>query len=576
MPYRAIYVVDTEYFGEAGDIITPVCLVVRDLVSGTVQGFWQDELLTMHRAPFDTGPEALFVSFFAPAELGFFKALGWPMPERIFDCYAEFRCETNGQILSHGKSLLGAMLFFGLETIEAEAKKDMRSLILSGGPWDDNQKSEIINYCITDVDALARLFPCMINRWIIDDRRLGQALLRGRYMAAVACMEHAGIPIDVPLLKKFWENWDRIKHKLISRVDSAFNVYTDGHFKEALFENYLIQEGIPWPRHESGRLALDRDTFKMQKNTYPKLAPLYYLRNTLAELRHNGLTIGRDGRNRAMLSPFGSKTGRNQPSTSKFIFGSPAWVRGFIKPAPGFSLAYCDWRSQEIAVAAARSADQAMWNAYASGDIYIAFAIGAGLAPLGATKASHRTVREQCKAIVLGLQYGMTPIGIARGSTLLFAEAQDLVRRHRETYPGFWRWVRQNVDAALFGLPLNTCFGWKIQTGYGTDPKERTFMNWPMQSDAAEMLRIACCLATEAGLTVAAPIHDAILLEASTDRIYEDVDRLKHIMQEASELVLGEGKICGVDVNIIHYPNRFQDERGAEMWDIIMKLLDDV
>jgi len=131
------------------------------------------------------------------------------------------------------------------------------------------------------------------------------------------------------------------------------------------------------------------------------------------------------------------------------------------------------------------------------------------------------------------------------------------------------------VSAALFGLPLNTCFGWKIRTGHGTDPKERTFMNWPMQANAAEMLRMACCLATEAGLTICAPIHDALLLETPTERIHEDVERLKSIMRDASELVLGEGKICGVDVDIINYPNRFEDERGADMWSLIMELMDE-
>jgi hypothetical protein len=31
-------------------------------------------------------------------------------------------------------------------------------------------------------------------------QRLGQALLRGRYMAAVARMEHYGVPIDISML----------------------------------------------------------------------------------------------------------------------------------------------------------------------------------------------------------------------------------------------------------------------------------------------------------------------------------------------------------------------------------------
>ena len=61
---------------------------------------------------------------------------------------------------------------------------------------------------------------------------------------------------------------------------------------------------------------------------------------------------------------FAAKTGRNQPSTAKFIFGPAKWVRGLIKPGIGMSLAYCDWSSQEIAIAAALSGDELLWKAY--------------------------------------------------------------------------------------------------------------------------------------------------------------------------------------------------------------------
>jgi DNA polymerase I len=163
---------------------------------------------------------------------------------------------------------------------------------------------------------------------------------------------------------------------------------------------------------------------------------------------------------------------------------------------------------------------------------------------------------------------------MVRGSDLLIADAQDLIRRHKETYRVFWEWAERNVSAALFGLPLQTCFGFKIRTGYGTDPNDRTFLNWPIQANAAEMLRLACCLATEAGLRICAPIHDALLLEAPTDRILDDVERLKVYMREASELVLGPGKVCGVDVEIVYHPDRYHADRGTEMWTRVMALLE--
>ena len=91
--------------------------------------------------------------------------------------------------------------------------------------------------------------------------------------------------------------------------------------------------------------------------TYPKLAPLKELRHALGEMRLEEIAVGPDGRNRTMLSPFGARTGRNTPSNTRFIFGPAVWLRGLIKPKPGTALAYIDWSSQEVAIAAALSGD---------------------------------------------------------------------------------------------------------------------------------------------------------------------------------------------------------------------------
>ena len=38
--------------------------------------------------------------------------------------------------------------------------------------------------------------------------------------------------------------------------------------------------------------------------------------------------------------------------------------------------------------------------------------------------------------------------------------------------------------------------------------------NFPMQANGAEMLRLACCLATEGGVRICAQVHYALLIEA--------------------------------------------------------------
>jgi DNA polymerase I len=570
-----VWAVDFEFFAPTGGRPTPVCMVALELRTGKIIRLWADELKALHQAPFDTGPQTVFVAYYASAEIGCFLALGWEIPKRILDLFTEFRAETNGTELISGRGLIGALAHYGLDAISATEKDEMRDLILGGGPWSPKQKAKILDYCESDVRSLESLLPAMAPAITISSQRLGWALLRGRYMAAIARMEWTGVPIDVKMFQALQDSWDHIPVPLIEAVDADFGVFHDLTFKTELFEDYLVCNDIPWPRLESGKLALSDDVFRQQAKAHPGLAPLRELRHALSELRLNKLAVGEDGRNRTLLSPFRSKTGRNQPSNSKFIFGPSVWLRGLIKPARGRAIAYLDWKSQEIAIAAALSDDDAMWAAYSTGDPYLAFAKQAGLAPPEATKETHKDIRDRCKAIVLGVQYGMSAESMALNAGIHVVDARDLLLRHKGTFWQFWKWAEQNVNMALLGGTLRTRFGWPFRLGYSSSTNARSLLNWPMQSNGAEMMRLACCEATEAGLNICAPIHDALLLEAPANEIDDQSIQLSNIMQEASELVLGDGRICGVDVDKVVFPDRYADGRGIAMWNKVMDILAD-
>jgi hypothetical protein len=61
-----------------------------------------------------------------------------------------------------GAGLLGALAHFGLDGIGAVEKDEMRDLVLRGGPWTDTERAAILDYCESDVAALARLLPAML------------------------------------------------------------------------------------------------------------------------------------------------------------------------------------------------------------------------------------------------------------------------------------------------------------------------------------------------------------------------------------------------------------------------------
>lgn len=563
-----IFLMDFEFHparGREGNPPVPVCLVVREWPAGRTTRHWQSELQRMAAAPFPTGEKALCVAYYASAEMDCFEVLGWPPPANLLDLFAEFRCLTNGLRLAHGSRLLGALLHYGLPSIGGEQKDAMRDLILTGGPWNRAEALAILDYCATDVVALADLLTAMQD--LIDWPR---ALLRGRYMQAVSRIQMNGVPIDTEALALLQRHWLAIQDQLIADIDRDYGVYEGRIFKAGRWEAYLVARGIPWPRLDSGRLDLSDDTFREMARTFVEVAPLRELRSALSEMRLANLQVGDDGRNRCLLSPFQARTGRNQPSNSKFIFGPSVWLRGLIRPQPGWGLAYVDWSQQEFGIAAALSDDPAMMAAYRSGDPYLAFAIQAGAVPKAATKQTHEAEREQFKECVLAVQYGMGEASLATRINQPVARARQLLELHRRTYRTFWQWSDGAVDEAVLGGRLWAGFGWQIRTG--AELNDRSLRNFPMQANGAEMLRIACILLTEAGIRVCAPVHDALLIEATLDELDQAITTTQALMEEASRIVL-DGFALRSDVKEVRYPDRYMDKRGVVMWNKVMHLI---
>jgi DNA polymerase I len=93
-----------------------------------------------------------------------------------------------------------------------------------------------------------------------------------------------------------------------------------------------------------------------------------------------------------------------------------------------------------------------------------------------------------------------------------------------------------------------------------------------MQANGAEMLRLACCLATERGVSICAPVHDAILIEASQDRVEDDVGRTQQAMREASAAVLSGFELRS-DAKLVRWPEHYTDERGESMWNLVWELM---
>ncbi len=164
--YSEVWLHDFEFISKPGERPDVVCLAAHELRSGQTLRLWRDDIDKLGRQPpYRTDQRAVFVNYVANAECSCHLALGWPLPVNILDLSPAFRNLTNGKHTPEGKGLLGALRYFGFDTIGQKKKDAMRDRIMQGWPFTEEEKIEILKYCYGDVEDLLRLTPKVLEQW---------------------------------------------------------------------------------------------------------------------------------------------------------------------------------------------------------------------------------------------------------------------------------------------------------------------------------------------------------------------------------------------------------------------------
>jgi DNA polymerase I len=582
LPFEELWAVDTEFYpgpglangSREGDAPTPLCLVALEMRSGRIVRLWQDDFGPFPPYRLDAG--ALIMGYMVSAELGSHIALGWGRPACALDPYIEFRHHVNDGAAKAAErekgffSLDGALCYFHENGVDTAHKKEMRDRILQGPPFTADERTAILAYCEEDVRALARL----VKHIIPTIRSLPHAMMRAHFQWATAQQERRGVPLDAVQLDRIRRQWTAIRGALVSEMDTPYGIYefADGvpHWRKHRFADYVQRNGMVWPAYADGTLDEREQTFKDMAGRYPQIENLRLLRYTISKLRLNDLHVGADGRNRTILGAYGTKTGRNAPSNSKFIFGPARWLRFLIAPPPGRALIHRDYSQQEVRIAAVLSGDAALLEACESGDVYLGVARQLGFVHDGMDAPALKAVRTLFKIVVLGIQYGMAGPSLAIRTGISLFEACEILARQRARFRAFEDFARSAVDHAGLRLEVSTPFGWIMKCPSGINP--RTVRNFPIQSTAAEVLHVACILAERRKIEVVAPVHDAIMIETAADRVEEASAALDQVMRDAAAIVL-RGYRLPTEAQIVRPGERFFEERAEEMWGTINRLV---
>ena len=450
------------------------------------------------------------------------------------------------------------------------------------GRWRDHGQQAVFEYCEEDVRKSVELLRAQVRgRFSLPPASIPHVLHWSNYGAkAIAQIQARGMPIDMPMWDTVQENKTAVIEHLIRQFDPShgdeeriFNA--EGEWNYDRFEQWLARAGVyAWPRLDSGQLDISSDAFRLMASAHPGIEGLHALRDSIGFIAKARLPIGRDGRNRPSLFPFCTATGRNAHARSPY--NAHAGVRSFMICPPGSIVAYLDWRSQEVGIAAAHSGDERLMADYAAGDVYHGLARMCGQTtepdPVRWKKAN-KAQRDRMKPLQLGINYGMGVPSLARGLDRHPLIASEIIKLHKRTYPRFWEWRAQMVHGAMMVRRIESVFGWPLRVAYS--PNKRTLFNFPMQSGGAEMLRLAAVRLCEAGIVPIMLIHDGILFEET------DPGKIEH----AKEIMLQAGRdVCnGFEIGVdedqrLGGGDIYRDKRevALKMWDTITRALDAV
>jgi DNA polymerase-1 len=209
---------------------------------------------------------------------------------------------------------------------------------------------------------------------------------------------------------------------------------------------------------------------------------------------------------------------------------------------------------------------------YLSGDVYRKFAADS----LGILNPTEQQ-RQVYKAVVLGRIYGKGAASLARDLGISKSQAITIIDEMQARYPVLEAWLKRITTKAAHCVPIVCTLGWSL-TATGIPGEERTFLNFPMQGNGSELLRLVIVRASH--LPIIGCAHDSFMVEAPIDQIEAVVAELQAIMRQASRDLLGfELRADCKPAEIVRYPHRFIDKReredGMQHWRWLMRLIEE-
>ena len=366
----------------------------------------------------------------------------------------------------------------------------------------------------------------------------------------LAEMELAGFQVDAGMLRSFGETLTAAIETLEQRIYSyagQFNINSPKQLGEVLFERL----GLPSYKKTKTGYSTSAEVLEKLRGAHPIVGEVLEYRQ-YAKLKSTyveGLlkVISPDGRVRTSFQMTVTATGRLS-STEPNLQNIPtrtelgSELRRMFVAGPGQVLVDADYSQIELRLLAHISGDQAMVDAFRSGeDFHTVTAAHVFSVPVEEVTPA---MRRAAKAVNFGIVYGISPFSLSQDLGVTVAEAKAYMDAYFHRFPGVKAYMDQVVERARAdgyvetpmhrrrALPEIKSSNHNMRS-FG----ERVALNMPIQGAAADIIKLAMVrvhrqlkeAALEARLIM--QVHDELIVECPE----AEADRVKAILVREME-----------------------------------------
>ena len=369
----------------------------------------------------------------------------------------------------------------------------------------------------------------------------------------LAEMEHTGVRVDPEMLKSFGkllaQKMEVVQKQAFEHAGEVFNLNSPKQLGELLFEKLKLPSG---KKTKSG-YSTDIEVLETLKTRHPVVADVIEFRQ-LSKLKStyaDGLLaeIAEDGRIHTTFQMMTTATGRlssTEPNLQNIPVRSElgSELRKMFVAAPGNLLIDADYSQIELRILACISGDEAMQEAFRSGeDIHTVTASQVFHVPPDQVTSE---MRRKAKAVNFGIVYGISRFALAEDIGVSRKEADEYMNRYFERYSGVRRYMDSIVEQAKRNGFVSTILGRRRYLPELQSPVynirafgERVALNAPIQGASADLIKLAMIhvfrrLKREnLRSKLILQIHDELVIESPK----EETDAVRKLLKEEMEQV---------------------------------------